>query len=229
MPLVENGGMERYMKRKIALLGIFFLLVFANISSMEVHANETFTSLNHVIDVGNEIYVQHDENNEDVYELKKSELGKTIVYRTILPEFTAGKAWTKEGQFIENICTAAHGATAPEDYIPVEAGEQYFIKVYGVGYTEGIWYTPILFFDNNDVVITDMLTATYSKSKAGVIITVPENATKMHLTMYNNQNFKLQKVLNLTEEEFDNLPINKTEIETDIAQKYEKYQEDRII
>lgn len=212
------------MKRKIILLGVVLVFLLANISCMNVDAKEIFNALNPVIDVGSEIYVQHDENNGDIYDLEKSETGITTVYKTILVEFTAGKVWTKDGQFIDNASTAPHGATAPEDYIPVTAGEEYFIKTYGVGYTEGIWYTPVLFLDDNDNVVSDVLTGELSKSKAGVIIEVPENATKMHLTMYNHQSFTLQKVLNLTDEEFDKLSIKRTELESDIQQKYEDYQ-----
>lgn len=214
------------MKRKIILLGIVFLFILTNISSINIYAREKFNSLNPVIDVGSEIYVQHDENNGNVYDLEKSETGTTTVYQTILAEFTAGKVWTRDGKYIDNVATAPHGATAPEDYIPVIAGEEYFIKTYGVGYTEGIWYTPVLFLDDDDNVVSDMLTGEFSKSKAGVIVKVPENATKMHLTMFNHQSFTLQKVLYLTDEEFDKLPIKRTELESDIQQKYENYQKD---
>lgn len=217
------------MRKKVILLGFTLLFIFVNISYMKVCAKEKFTSLNPIIDVGSEIYVQHDENNGNIYDLKKSGMGTTTVYKTILAEFTAGKAWTKDGRFIDNVSTVPHGATAPEDYIPVTAGEEYFIKTYGVGMTEGIWYTPVLFLDANNNVISDALVSEFSKSKAGVIVEVPENATKMHLTMYNNQSFTLQKVLNLTDEEFDKLPIKKTELENDIKKKYEQYQKDKVL
>lgn len=217
------------MKRKRRLLGVALLFVLASLSCMNVDAKEKFNSLNPVIDVGSEIYVQHDENNGNVYDLEKSETGVTTVYKTILVNFTAGKAWSRDGEFVDNVDTAPHGATAPEDYIPVAAGEEYFIKTYGVGYTQGIWYTPVLFLDTNDNVVSDVLTGEFSKSKAGVIIEVPENATKMHLTMYNNQSFTLQKVLNLTDEEFDKLPIKRAELESDIQEKYENYQKDPTV
>lgn len=226
MAVLEKQQKGEAMKRKIILLGIVFLFILTNISSINIYAREKFNSLNPVIDVGSEIYVQHDENNGNVYDLEKSETGTTTVYQTILAEFTAGKVWTRDGKYIDNVATAPHGATAPEDYIPVIAGEEYFIKTYGVGYTEGIWYTPVLFLDDDDNVVSDMLTGEFSKSKAGVIVKVPENATKMHLTMFNHQSFTLQKVLYLTDEEFDKLPIKRTKLESDIQQKYENYQKD---
>lgn len=232
--LVRDGRRDRYMRKRIVLLGFILLLIFTNISCMRGCAKENFVSLNPIIDVGNQIYVQHDENNENIYDLKKSGTGTTIVYKTILAEFTAGKAWTKEGEFIDNVDSAPHGATAPEDYIPVTANEEYFVKTYGVGWTKDsdgnvYWYAPVLFLDDNDTVISDALTNTLSKSKSGVTIKVPENATKMHLTMFNHQNFTLQKVLYLTDEEFDDLPINRTELEAEIGQKYEQFQQDKTI
>lgn len=217
------------MTKKVILLGVTLLFIFINMSYIKVCAKEKFTSLNPITDVGSEIYVQHDENNEDIYDLKKSGTGTTTVYKTILAEFTAGKAWTRDGKFIDNVSTAPHGATAPEDFIPVTAGEEYFIKTYGVGMTEGIWYTPVLFLDANDKVISNALVGELSESKAGVIVEVPENAAKMHLTMYNNQSFTLQKVLNITDEEFERLPIKKAELEDDIEQKYKQYQKDKIL
>lgn len=181
------------------------------------------------MEVGEKIYVQHDENNNDIYDLKKSETGITTIYENIIVEFTANKAWTITGEYVDNKNKTAHSATSPENYLPVKFGEEYFIKTYGVGYTDGLRYTPVLFLDDANNVVSHELTDTYSKSKAGVVITVPENATKMHITMYNNQNFTLQKVLKVTDTEFDNLVLNKVEIENNINEKYEKYQEDKTV
>ncbi|MBQ4530074.1 MAG: leucine-rich repeat protein [Lachnospiraceae bacterium] len=218
------------MRKKTVFIIAAILLLFININSMAVCAKEEFTSVNPVIDVGEKIYVQHDADNNDIYDLQKSGTGTTTVYELVLAEFTANKAWTTSGEFIDNVAEKPHGATAPDKYISVTANEQYFIKTYGVGYnTGGTWYAPVLFLDDNDTVIADVLTNTLSASKAGVMITVPENATKMHLTMYNNQSFSLQKVLNLTDEEFDNLPINRTKLENDVNQMYEQYQKDRTV
>ena len=226
------------MKRRILLLVIMILLF--NCDCLQVHAKEEFTPLNPVIDVGKQMYVQHDEENNSVYDLQKSETGTTTVYEVILPKFTANKAWTNKGEYIDNFVTkeggylVPHGATAPEDYIPVKEGEQYFIKAYGVGYNgnyeDGTWkpfYAPVLFFDDNNQFICDALTNTMSKSKSGAVVTVPEGATRMHLTDYNHQNFTLEKILTLTDAEFDALPIiKKEEIQTEISQTYEEYQKD---
>ena len=225
------------MKKRILLLAITILLF--NCDCLQVHAEETFTPLNPVIDVGKKMYVQHDEANNDVYDLQKSETGTTTVYEVILPKFTANKAWTNKGEYIDNFVTnngnfVPHGATAPKDYIPVKEGEQYFIKAYGVGgngmNADGTFkpfYAPVVFFDDNNKFICDRLTNTFSKSKEGVEITVPEGATRMHLTDYNHQNFTLQRILTLTDAEFDALPyIKKDEIQAKISQTYEEYQKD---
>ena len=227
------------MNKKIIILTI--ILIFINITYLNIYAEEGFESLNPVINVGENIYVQHDKNNNDVYYLKKSETGITTVYETILPEFTANKAWTTSGKYIDNVVTREdgitiipHGATSPENYISVKTGEEYFIKMYGVGGvklsdTQFIYYAPVLFLDDNNNVISDALTNTFSKSKSGVIVTVPEKATRMHFTMYGHQSFTLQRVLNLTDKEFDNLPINRMKLENEINQKYEEYKKDKTV
>lgn len=220
------------MKKKYVLITTIFVFLFVSMAGVKVSAGDEFISKNPLIDVGNKIYVQHDENNNNVYDLKKSDTGTTVVYENILAEFTASKAWTTKGDYIDDVFTEPVGATSPEHYIPVQAGEEYFIKTYGVGWT-GSWdffYAPVLFLDENDNVVADALTNTLSKSKSGVVVTVPEHAAKMHLTMYGHQSFTLQKVLYLTDEEFDKLPaIDRTELETEIAKKYEAYKQDRTI
>lgn len=226
------------MKKRILLLAITILLF--NCDCLQVHAKEEFTPLNPVIDVGNKMYVQHNEANNDVYDLQKSETGTTTVYEVILPKFTANKAWTNKGEYIDNFVKkengfmVPHGATAPDDYIPVKEGEKYFIKAYGVGYNgnneDGSWnpfYAPVLFFDDNNQFIIDALTNTMSKSTNGEVVEVPDGATRMHLTDYNNQNFTIQRILELTDAEFDALPyIRKEEIQAEISQTYEEYQKD---
>ncbi|MBQ3514048.1 MAG: hypothetical protein IJA32_09680 [Lachnospiraceae bacterium] len=235
------------MKKKtvaISALALVVVLLIVMIGASCAGKDTGLKTLNPVIDVGDKIYVQHDEENKDVYDLQKSGTGTTTVYEVMLPNFTAGKVWTTKGEFADNWvphpvnadALTPMGATAPEDYIPVKAGEEYFIKTYGIGYTgkyeDGSFMpycAPVLFFNDNDEMICDMLTNTLSASKAGVTITVPEGATKMHLTMYNNQGFTLQKVLYLTDKEFDKLPINRTDLESEINEKYAAYVQDKTV
>ena len=104
------------------------LLVLGNlsISSSHVEAKGKIKSFNSLIEVGDAIYVQHDKNNKDIYDLKRSQTGTTVVYQQIFPEFTANKVWTSEGKFIQNVDTnedgsfVSYGATAPNQYIPVK-------------------------------------------------------------------------------------------------------------
>ena len=253
------------MKRKIltALLAtIMFLeclvynnnITFAIEDNTQNSAKSTKGILNPQIDVGSEVYVQHDENNNNVYDLKKDDSGTTTIYKLIFPKFTANKGWRREGflddnreyrsvettdengETIKTLAIVPWGATAPDDYIPVKAGEKYFIKTYGVGgiktnstETPYIWYTPVLFLDDNNNKVADMLSNTMSASKKGVMIEVPENATRMHITMYNNQGFTLQKELNLSDEEFDALTINREEFEKQLKENYESYKTNQTL
>ena len=225
------------MREKLLFLAVLFCLLIGR-SNMELRAEE-FTSVNPLIDVGDKVYVQHGTNEDgdiyNIYDLQKSDIGVTTVYENILPNFTSGKVWTRSGVYMDNVVTGyPHAATAPEDYIPVTAGDNYFIKAYGVGGvkvsdTLFYYYAPVLFLDDNDNVIGDALYNMLSKSKKGVMFTVPEGATKMHLTMFNHQSFTLQKELNLTDEEFDSLTVNKEALENEINQKYEAYKQDQTL
>ena len=91
------------MKKK--LLFLVTLCVFFCIGGMKMKtsAEDGFISKNSVIEVGDKLYVQHDEENNNIYDLKKSNTGITVVYENILPEFTASKAWTTKGDYINDI------------------------------------------------------------------------------------------------------------------------------
>ena len=252
------------MKKKIIttlLATIMFIECLTGSNNLTFAADKIRTAststngiLNPQIDVGNEVYVQHDENNNNVYDLKKDNSGTTTIYKLIFPKFTANKGWRREGflddnreyrsvestdengETVKTNVIVPWGATGPDDYIPVKAGEKYFIKTYGVGgiktdstETPYIWYTPVLFLDDANNKIADMLTNTMSASKKGVIIEVPENATKMHITMYNNQGFTLQKDLNVSNEEFDKLTINRENFEKQLKENYESYKTNQTL
>ena len=234
------------MRKRIVLILAMLLLAVTNMNCIEVLAEE-LAPLNPVLDVGDKIYVQHAINEEtgdiySVYDLQKSGTGTTVVYETILPEFAASKAWLTDGEYISlnpGNSSFRVGATVSENYIPVTAGEEYFIKTYGLGYYGNVtnedgsttmkWYAPVLFLDDQDNVKGHELSGTLSKSKTGVTITVPEGATKMHLTVFNNQSFTLQKVLYLSDTEFDLLPINRTQLEASFDETYEAYVQDKTV
>ena len=74
----------------------FFGIIILN------HNNFSFAdNLNPIIDVDDEVYVQHDENKQDRY-LLTSEGTQTVVYNIIPVKYTASHQWTEDGQYIEN-------------------------------------------------------------------------------------------------------------------------------
>ena len=60
-----------------------------------------FTSLNPLIDVGKDIYCQHDESNETIFPIKKSGSKYTKVFKKIIPILTVSKIWLKNGTLID--------------------------------------------------------------------------------------------------------------------------------
>ena len=140
-----------------------------------------FTSLNLLIDVGKDIYCQHDENNETIFEIKKSRDKYTKVYKMIFPIFTASKIWLKNGTLADwNFSSdlGPIGAKNKDNYIPVREGEQYFFNIYGANFYTSV---PLLFLDENDNYIQDYFAGLFTKSKKGVELTVPFGAKKMHI------------------------------------------------
>lgn len=235
------------MKKRVLAMFMAVLLVICSIhidSSATADAKETFKSLNPVIDVGDTLYTQYDAEGNSVYDLKKSGTGTTVVYERILPEYTANKVWTTDGRFIDNTAKkpdgnyVPHGATAPDKYIPVKAGEEYFIKAYGIGDSFGwaapgvmIRSTPVLFLNDKNEVVSHALTGEFGKSKSGRVVIVPEGATRMHLTNYNQQNMSVEKILRLSDAEFNKLPgvYNKQKLESQITAKYDQYKKDPTV
>ena len=223
------------------------VLLLAGTSYINAKASNDFQSVNPVIEITqDELYVQHYTSDDpsdtkiyDTYDLTKSETGTTTIYKLIIPEFTANKVWTRDGVYMDNVCKSPtdpnayspHSATAPDKYIPVSAGEIYFLRTYGVGGvkvsdTEFYYYAPVLFMDNENNVIGDALYSELSKSKNGAFVTVPEGATRMHITMYGNQSFTLQKEMQVTDEEFDAIVIDKTTLVDQINEMYDTYIKD---
>ena len=126
------------MKRKnIIFFAAIVLLVFVatnfiNISNYRVSTKkqaQLMSSLNTIADVGVDVYVQHDNQNQDIY-LLSSERG-TTVYKILNVKYTAKKQWTQNGRYIDDF-TDKNCATAPNDYISVQENEIYFVRLYGV-------------------------------------------------------------------------------------------------
>ena len=71
--------------------------------------------LNSLINVGKDIYCQHDENNETIFNIKKSGNKYTKVYKFIIPTFTASKMWLRNATIIDCPVTPPIGATNIND------------------------------------------------------------------------------------------------------------------
>jgi len=161
-----------------SIICLAFLVILPSLYNMK------FTSLNPLIDVGTEIYCQHDENNETIFQIKKSGDIYTKVYKIIIPNLTAGKMWFKNGTLGDCPNEPEVGpiqATNKDDYIPVNEGEQYFFIIYGLNFYK---FVPVLFLDEKDNYIKDYFAGLYSASTKGVEVTVPPGAKKMHITNF---------------------------------------------
>lgn len=197
-------------------------------------STSTKLPLNQNIDVGSEIYVQHDDENNDKFILT-SEGETTICYKYIFAKYTAGKQWTKDGLYIDST-DGKVGATSPEDYISVKENEVYFVRLYGIGEVYRgengkEWHitTPIVYFDDDNNCVGNALSSTYSKSKSGVEITIPENATRMYISNYNNQNISIQKKLSLSKSEFDKIKSNQEKLLNFVETNYDDVKNDPIV
>ena len=220
----------------IILILILFITKFVNISNYRVSTKkqkELLGGLNTVTDVGQDIYVQHDNQNQDIY-LLSSERG-TTVYKILNVKYTAKKQWTQNGRYIDDF-TDKNCATAPNDYISVQENEIYFVRLYGVRdlYTGSNgdlneYTTPILFLDNNNNVIGDALSGTYANSTNGVEVTVPAGATRMHITNYNNQGISIQKKIVLNEQQFNEIKSGQTQILNSLDSNYLDVKNDPIL
>ena len=96
---------------------------------------------------GTEIYCQHDENNETIFQIKKSGDIYTKVYKIIIPNLTASKMWFKNGTLGDCPNEPSVGsiqATKKIGYIPVNEVEQYYFSIYGLNFYKT---TPVLFLD----------------------------------------------------------------------------------
>ena len=78
-----------------------------------------YSSLNPLIDVGKDIYCQHDANKETIFPVKKYGENYTKVYKIIIPTLTASKMWLKKGTLVDCPIIPAIGATNKDKYIPV--------------------------------------------------------------------------------------------------------------
>ena len=220
----------------VILLLIFFitkLFYRSNFRFSIKKQTELSSQLNTILDTGTDIYVQHGDQNQDLYLL--SEEKGTTVYKLINVKYTAKKQWTQGGLYIDDF-TDCNCATAPNDYISVNENEIYFVRLYGVRdlYTGpngdlNEYTTPILFLDNNNNVIGDALSGTYTDSQNGVEVTIPTGATRMYITNHNNQGISVQKKIVLTQQQFDEIKSGQTQILNSLDSNYEDVKNDPIL
>ncbi len=228
-----------FMKNVVSLKRVIFLcaLVLTSAVCFKAYAfeqNKNEKELNKVIDVGTDIYVQHDNDNKDVYLLTSA--GKeTTIYEVINVTYTASKQWTKDGLYIDDV-TGKIGATAPEDYISVKENEVYFVRLYGIadiyrGINGNEWHitSPIVYFDDEGNCVGHALSGTLSASKAGVEITIPSGATRMYISNYNNQNISIQRKLTLNKEEFQKIKNKQDAILNYVDTNYKGIESDPVI
>ena len=211
---------------KDSLYSIICLTFLAILPSLY---NMKFTSLNPLIEVGTEIYCQHDENNETIFQIKKSGDIYTKVYKIIIPKLTPSKMWINNGTFADcpnepNVGSTQ--ATNKDDFIPVNEGEQYFFRIYGLNFYKS---TPVLFLDEKDNYIKDYFAGLYSGGKKGVELIVPPGAKKMHITNYNDDSLSIQKLLNMTDNEIDKLCLNASIIMEKMNKLYKEYSENPVV
>ena len=198
-----------------------FLIILPSLYHMK------FTPLNPIIDVGKDIYCQHNANNETIFPIKKSGEKYTKVYKIIIPTLTSSKMWLKNATLVDCTTTSSGiGATNKDNYIPVKEGEQYFFRIYGINKNSSV---PVLLLDEKDNYIQDFFTGMYTSSQLGVELTVPAGATKMHITNYGGQSLSIQKIINMTDKEIDSLCINEETIMEKINNSYNEYVKNPIV
>ncbi len=180
------------------------------------------------------IYVQHDDNGKDIYILS-SQGDTTTVYQILNVNLTAAKQWTETGLYVnntENDCCA----TAPNEYIHVKEGEEYFIRLFGmqddyIGENGQVLshVTPVLFTDDNDKAVGSALAGTYTDGENGIEISVPSGATRMHITYANYHAFSIQKKVVLNKEQFDQIKNQQDALLSSVDDSYENYKNDPIL
>ena len=200
-----------------SIICLSFLVILPSLYNMK------YTSLNPLIDVGKEIYCQHDQNNNTIFQIKKSGDAYTKFYKIIIRNLTVAKLCFKNGTFGDSPNEKGVGslqATNKDDYIPVNEGEQYFFKIYGLNFYKAV---PLLFLDEKDNYVQDYFAGNFSSSQKGVEVTVPPRAKKMHITNFNDPNLSIQKILYMTDKEIDTFCLNATIIMEKMNNLYKKY------
>ena len=181
-----------------------------------------------------DVFVQHDKGNQDIY-LLSQQGDVTTVYQIINVKLTAGKQWTETGRYVNDLENST-SATAPDDYVGVKENEIYYVRLYGMHDEypdengEGPSHlTPVLFTDDNNNVVGTAMGKTYSDGEAGVELTIPAGATRMFLTCTNLHAFSVQKKLVLNKEQFNQIKSNQDLLLNSLDSNYEEYKKDPVL
>ena len=205
-----------------SIISLSFLVILPSLYNMK------YTSLNPLIDVGKEIYCQHGQNNNTIFQIKKSGDIYTKVYKIIIPNLTAAELWFKNGTFSDSPHEEGVGslqATNKDDYIPVNEGEQYFFKIYGLNFYKAV---PLLFLDEKNNYIKEYFAGNYSSSQKGVEITVPHGAKKCILQILMAQ-FIYTKILYMANKEINRFCLNATIIMEKMNDLYKEYAQNTTV
>lgn len=141
-----------------------------------------------------------DENNELVIKDKNItfEYYSSEVYEPIVVDVEAGYCWSISGKMVEAVFGGEDyrvhfSCTKPESYVKVEEGEKLRFNFYCSWIPD---IASILFLDDNDKVI-QVYAYTTTNTFENYIMTVPVGATKMHLSFFRNQEYRIERVRNV--------------------------------
>ena len=148
---------------------------------------------------------------QDAFQIFKekiiSEQYETVAYEPIVFKTISGYIWTKDGCLIEasELLGEEYGSqfscTAKEDYIPVTAGEKIKLNFYFSWFSD---IAGILFLDDENKLISS-----YSFNSSTTVkdqfIKVPEGARKMYFTLFNNQEYRLEREVSLIGADLKNI------------------------
>lgn len=132
----------------------------------------------------------------------------TKAYEPIAVRTVSGYVWTSNGTIVKatELLGQDYGSkfscTSNEDYITVSAGETIKLSFYFSWFPQ---IAGIVFLDGED-----RLVAAYSSSNSKNVkdeyIVVPEKAEKMHLTLFANQKYKLEREITLEGADLQAIP-----------------------
>ena len=131
----------------------------------------------------------------------------TKAYEPIVFETVSNHVWTTDGQLtaastlLGDSYKAKYSCTPKDGYIPVEEGEKFRVTFYFAA-TQKI--AGILFLDDKDRVI-ESLSFNSTTQISNQLISVPRGAKKMHLSLFSNQEYRVEKRIDLVGIELDTI------------------------